>query len=106
MFKPAAFHEIEPLPPVAAVELHQVATSLAVQPAPVEEVVQPVVQQTPPKPEPAPQPAMKSYSIRKGDTLWAIANRNGISVEKLMAANRNINPKKMKPGIKVKIPAR
>ncbi|MBK1835299.1 LysM peptidoglycan-binding domain-containing protein [Roseibacillus ishigakijimensis] len=90
-----------PVLPAATVEAPGVQEALvAPQPAPQ------VVEATPPAPQPAPQPATKSYTVRKGDTLWAIANRNGISVQQLVAANGHVDPKRMKIGTTLTIPAR
>jgi LysM repeat protein len=47
----------------------------------------------------------KEYVIAKGDTLGAIAHKNGLSVKALMEANPNVNPKKLQVGQKVQIPA-
>lgn len=100
---PQPFPTSEPIPAQDVVVVQRVASTepqaeAAPQPAPAPEPV--VVQQAPP------EPTMKSYTVRPGDTLWAIANRNGISVDKLLAANRSVDPKKMRPGIKVNIPTR
>lgn len=100
---PEPFPEMAPLTAPEPVPTVRVSAPV-VEPAPAPEPQ--IVQEVAPKPTPAPKPKMKSYTIRKGDTLWAIANRNGISVDKLMSANRSVNPKKMKPGITVNIPAR
>ncbi|HEY3862450.1 MAG TPA: LysM peptidoglycan-binding domain-containing protein [Verrucomicrobiae bacterium] len=47
----------------------------------------------------------KEYAIAKGDTMGAIARRNGISLKALMEANPNVNAKKLQIGQKVQIPA-
>ena len=45
------------------------------------------------------------YVIAKGDTLGAIARKNGLSLKALMEANPGVNAKKLKIGQKVQIPA-
>lgn len=68
---------------------------------PIEPVVsRPVVQEAP-----KPKPASRSYTVKSGDNLWSIAKRNGISLAKLEAANPRINPRNMKIGSKLVIPA-
>jgi len=47
----------------------------------------------------------KEYVIAKGDTLGAIARKNGMSLKALMDANPNVNAKKLQIGQKVQIPA-
>lgn len=45
------------------------------------------------------------YVVRKGDTLWGIAKRCGVSLTALVAANPQIkNPNLIYPGDRVKIP--
>ena len=46
----------------------------------------------------------KTYSVQKGDNLWKIANKNGISVEELKKANNIKNDDKLAPGDKLKLP--
>jgi LysM repeat protein len=74
-----------------------------------------------PSPQPAPPsanlaPSMKStdlvppgeakeYVIAKGDTMAAIAHKNGLSLKALMEANPGVNAKKLQIGQKVQIPA-
>jgi len=41
------------------------------------------------------------YQIQSGDTLWDIAKAKGISVSELQRLNRNLNSKKLKPGMKI-----
>ena len=55
----------------------------------------------------APPPPVRrhEYVIASGDTLGAIAHKNGISLKAMMDANPGINPKKLKVGQKVQIPA-
>jgi peptidoglycan DL-endopeptidase LytF len=45
------------------------------------------------------------YVIVKGDTLAAIAHKNSISLKVLAEANPGVNPKKLKVGQKLQIPA-
>lgn len=48
---------------------------------------------------------MLVYTVQKGDTLWLIAKRYGISLESLIKANPQIkDPNKIYPGDKVKVP--
>lgn len=47
----------------------------------------------------------KEYTIASGDTLGAVAKHNGVSLKALMEANPGVNPKKLKVGQKIQIPA-
>src|SRR5947199_10851382 len=51
----------------------------------------------------AAQPA-QAYTVRPGDTLWAFAKRNGVSVQDLARANRISNPGAIFPGEQLTIP--
>ena len=45
------------------------------------------------------------YTVRKGDTLWGIARRYGVTLSQLIAANPQIkNPNLIYPGNEVRIP--
>ncbi|VDR31793.1 Muramidase-2 precursor [Arthrobacter agilis] len=57
-----------------------------------------------PKPAPAPAPAPAgSYTIKPGDTLGAIASRNGVSLDSLLKANRLSMTSIIYPGQKLAI---
>ncbi len=44
------------------------------------------------------------YTIQSGDNLWDIANKfNGVSVDDLMELNKDVNVKRLKPGMKIRI---
>lgn len=46
----------------------------------------------------------KVYSVKKGDTMWAIAKRNGMSLEQLVKKNPQIkNPNLIYPGNKINL---
>ena len=46
----------------------------------------------------------ESCTVRKGDTLWGIAQRHGVSLTALIAANPQIkNPNLIYPGDEVNI---
>ncbi|MBI3536198.1 MAG: LysM peptidoglycan-binding domain-containing protein [Chloroflexi bacterium] len=80
----------------------------AAQPAPVTQPVTP-----PPAPQPAPtapppaQPAPagdQTYTVQKGDTMFAIARKFGVSVDAISKANNITNPSLIKPAQVLKIP--
>jgi len=48
---------------------------------------------------------VRSYAVKAGDTPTSIAKRNGIKLDALMAANPTLDPKRMKVGQSLKIPA-
>jgi LysM repeat protein len=49
--------------------------------------------------------ATRTYVVRAGETMAEVARRNGVSLQKLMAANSSIDPKRMKPGQTLNIPS-
>ncbi len=66
-------------------------------------------QATPPKatqPAPAPAPATGTYTVRSGDTLGAIASRNGVGLSDLLAANRMSMTTVIYPGQKLALPGK
>ena len=66
----------------------------------------PSVAVTPPVAPPVEPPtAGTDYVVKSGDTLGKIAKANGVSLKALLAANPGIDPKKLKPGKKITIPA-
>jgi len=63
--------------------------------------VQPPAMTPPPA---APEVAGTEYVVIKGDSLWKIAKKNGVTVKTIEAANPNIDPAKLKVGQKLSIP--
>jgi LysM repeat protein len=59
-----------------------------------------------PEPTPEPEPTPQVYVIEKGDTLLKIAKRYGVTLEALLAANKDTikNPDKIKVGDEIIIP--
>jgi LysM repeat protein len=83
------------------------APSAAATPAPTDIFV--------PSPEPsaaateAPVPgetaaAGKTYKVKRGDTMWAIAEKFGITLKALRAANPDVEPSSMRVGTVLVIP--
>jgi LysM repeat protein len=57
-------------------------------------------------PRPSPTVAGTTYTIKRGDTLWAIAREHGITLEALQAANPEVtDPTKLRVGQVLVIPA-
>jgi len=54
---------------------------------------------------PAPTGPEKDYSIQKGDTLSSIASKNGVTLSAILKSNPNLDPKKLKVGQTIKVPA-
>lgn len=46
----------------------------------------------------------KTYIIKKGDTLWSIAQRLGLKLEDLISINSHIKPEQLYPGQEIKLP--
>jgi LysM repeat protein len=65
--------------------------------------IQPPTAMTPPPVAPA-EAAGTEYVVVKGDSLWKIAKKNGVTVKAIEAANPNIDPAKLKVGQKLSIP--
>ncbi len=58
-----------------------------------------------PTPEASPV-AGKRYVVKRGDTMYVIALRNGITVAALKAANPKVNPNAMRIGTVLVIPSK
>lgn len=57
-------------------------------------------------PAPAPAPvAAATHTIQAGDTFDAIARRNGLSVAAIVAANPGVDPRRLKIGSTINLPA-
>jgi nucleoid-associated protein YgaU len=59
----------------------------------------------PPEPTVPPAPTPKVYVVAKGDTISRIAKKHDLTIEQLLAANKQIkNPNKIKIGDEITIP--
>lgn len=63
------------------------------------------------KAHPAPKPVeskkkLSVHSVRKGETLWGIARRHGVSLPALIEANRLSHPAALRVGQRLRIPER
>lgn len=48
---------------------------------------------------------MKIHIVQRGDTLWSIAEKNGVSFEEVQKLNAHLaNPDMIVPGMKIKLP--
>ena len=49
---------------------------------------------------------MKIHIVQKGDTLWKLAKKYGVSFDELKKLNSQLsNPDLLMPGMKIKIPS-
>jgi LysM repeat protein len=46
----------------------------------------------------------KTYTVKKNDTMWAISQKLGVALDKLIAANPTVDPTKMRIGSVLVIP--
>jgi LysM repeat protein len=107
------------VPPATASTLSNAATTnpvdtnvqqpVAQQPPTLQSAPPPAAPMQPPAitsaPTPAPSTESREYSIASGDTLGALAHKNGVSVKAILDANPGVNPRKLKVGQKIQIPA-
>lgn len=95
--------------PVALVAAQAVATKPAAMTAsPARPATTPVTFTAPvaaPKSTKAPASAARTHSVKPGDIPATIARQYGVRLEALLAANPNLDPKRMKIGQTVNIPA-
>lgn len=47
---------------------------------------------------------MASVTIRRGDTMYAIAKRNNLSLQRLRSANPGVDPRKLRVGQRIQLP--
>jgi len=74
---------------------------------PAQPATPPPAQPAPPTPPPAASPAPAgetTYTVKGGDTLFAIARKFGVTAQDISKANNITNPSLIKPGQVLKIP--
>ncbi|MBL8910480.1 MAG: D-alanyl-D-alanine carboxypeptidase family protein [Archangium sp.] len=47
---------------------------------------------------------MSTVTIRRGDTMFAIARKNGLSLDRLRKANPGVNPRALRVGQRIRLP--
>lgn len=52
-----------------------------------------------------PVPVGRAHTVKAGDTLFSISRQYGVKMDKLVAANPGLNPKRVRPGQALTIPA-
>ena len=71
----------------------------------LEYITNPISPQPVPEPKPEPTPELKTYKVKKGDTLTKIAKTHKVTLKKLINANPQIkNPDLIHPGDIITIP--
>ena len=100
--------ELKPAPP-----LKPSAPAVATRPAPTTKRITtptPLVATPAPITRPKePAPALRTYTVRKKDTLWSIAKKHlgdGQRWKEIVAANPGLDPRKLMPGQTIKLPER
>lgn len=97
----------EPVKPAAPAVRDTPVVTEKKKPATTEKPVKPVARTTEkPKPTPAPAPAARSVTVGKGDTIYKIARKMGVTPEALMRANGISDPSRLRAGQVLKAPAR
>ena len=93
-----------PLPVPAATTVPQPATSTAAAAAAARPAA---TKSETPAPKPVPRaPAARTHVVKAGEIPAAIARRYGISVQELMAVNKGVEPRRMRAGQTLNLPAK
>lgn len=97
---------VEQAPPAPAPV--QPEPAMVVTPAPVPAPAPVEVAQTKPEPKPEPKPASgtRSHTMTKGDTLYSLSRKYGVSVSSIQKANNITKPNAIREGAKLVIPAK
>jgi len=79
-------------------------------PGPVDPAPRPLISRTNPNSisptnRPPPAPAARTHTVAAGETMAAIARKYSVSVPALQSANPTVEPRRMRPGTTLNIPA-
>lgn len=66
----------------------------------------PAATTTPATPKPTPTPVALTYTVKKGDTLYSIAKKYGVTVQDIVTTNKLANANVIKIGQVIKIPGK